>query len=113
MPYASSAAPAAKMDVVRSYNGSDSGWERSGTRISPRIHFIPGTFGFYRLRHAGAQPQFEALPDPPPTRKNQNRDSRQLKKQSRMHPGSRLSPPGRENHQKPFWGDLGPRTVPK
>ena len=113
MPYASSASPAAKMDVVRSDNGSDTGWERSGTRIAPRIHFIPGTFGFYRLRHAGAQPQLEALPDPPPTRKNQNRDSRPLRKHSQITPGPRLSPLVVKMTKRHFLWDLGPKMVPK
>ena len=111
--YACSSVPAAKMDVVRSDNSSDTCWERSATRISPRIHFSTGTFGFYRLRHAGAQPQLEALPDPPPTRKNQNRDSRPLRKHSQITPGPRLSPLVVKMTKRHFLWDLGPKMVPK
>ena len=37
--------------------------------ITWKVHFTRGVFGVYRLRHAGAQPQLSALPDPQPTQK--------------------------------------------
>ena len=101
------------MDVVHPENSSNTCWEGGEIRILSGFHFTRGIFGFDWLRHAGAQPELPALPDPQTSRKNRNRDSGPLRKRSRMPPGPRLSPRGRENHQKRFFGGFWAEKGPK
>ena len=101
------------MDVVHPENSSNTCWEGGEIRILSGIHFTRGVFGSDWLRHAGAQPELPALPDPQNQPKKSKSGLGTTQKTLLNAPGPRLSPRGRENNQKPFFGGFGPKKVPK
>ena len=101
------------MDVVQPENSSNTCWEGGEIRILSGFHFTRGVFGFDWLRHAGAQPELPALPDPQTSQKIEieTRDHSENASECPLDPD--FHPVVVKITKNDFLGDFRAKKVPK